>query len=92
MSDQFAQIIEYKTAKFDEIQKLVQDFRTAGGAQTSSRAYVCRDRDSANTYVTIVVFPSYEEAMKNSESPQTQEMAKKMASLCDGPPSFRNST
>ena len=30
-----------------------------------------RDRDRPNTYVDIVEFPSYEDAMKNSELPET---------------------
>ena len=38
----------------------------------------------------IVEFPSYDEAMANSNLPQTSEFAAKLASLCDGPPTFRN--
>ena len=49
-----------------------------------------RDRDRANTYVQIVEFPSYEEAMANSELPDTAEVATRLAELCDGPPTFRN--
>jgi hypothetical protein len=49
-----------------------------------------RDRDRPNTYVQIVVFPSYEAAMKNSELPETKTLADAMMKICDGPPSFRN--
>ena len=41
-------------------------------------------------YVQIVEFPSYEEAMANSELPETGEFAAKLATLCDAPPTFRN--
>lgn len=36
----------------------------------------------------IVEFPSYEEAMRNSEMPETQRMAEQMAKLCNGPVEF----
>ena len=48
------------------------------------------DRDKANTYVQVVEFPSYEEAMANSNLPETSEFAERLNKLCDGPPSFRN--
>jgi hypothetical protein len=44
----------------------------------------------ANTYVQIVEFPSYDEAMEHSNLAQTSELSGKMAALCDGPPIFRN--
>ena len=40
--------------------------------------------------ISFVDIPSYEEAMANSDLPETSEFAAKLASLCDGPPSFRN--
>jgi hypothetical protein len=35
-------------------------------------------------------FPSFEEAMANSELPETSEVAARLAELCDGSPTFRN--
>jgi hypothetical protein len=37
-----------------------------------------------------VEFPFYEEAVTNSELPETAEVAARLAELCDGPPTFRN--
>ena len=48
------------------------------------------DRDRPNTYVNIVEFPSYDDAMKNSEAPATKALSEKMMKLADGPPTFRN--
>ena len=48
------------------------------------------DWDNAGSYVTVVEFESYETAMKNSEDPATSEFADRMATLCDGPPTFHN--
>ena len=39
--------------------------------------------------MTIVEFPSYEEAMKNNELPETAAVAA-MQKLADGPPTFYN--
>ena len=46
--------------------------------------------EAKRTYVVVVEFPSYDEAMANSNLPETGELAAKLASLCDGPPTFRN--
>lgn len=87
----FVQIIEYKTSRFDEVQQVLDDYRaTTAGRRTVARGTICTDRDQANTYVSIIEFPSYEDAMKNSEMPETSAMAEQMAKLCDGPAIFRN--
>jgi hypothetical protein len=87
----FVQIIEFTTTRFDEMQKLFDELRSRDPGPTSpSRGMVCADRDQPNRYVTIVEFPSYEEAMANSQRPETTAMAERMAALCDGPPTFRN--
>lgn len=49
-----------------------------------------RDRNDADRYLNIVYFDSYEEAMRNSEHPVTQEFAAKLAALVDGAPTFSN--
>ncbi len=38
----------------------------------------------------IIEFPSYEDAMADSTMPETGESARKLAALCDGPPTVRN--
>jgi hypothetical protein len=40
--------------------------------------------------VQIVEFPSYEEAMENSNLPETAEFSERVAKLCQGPATFRN--
>lgn len=41
-------------------------------------------------YAQIVESSSYEEAMANSDLPETGDIAERLTALCDGPPSFRN--
>ena len=60
------------------------------GKRAATRGTQTRDRDAENTYVQIVEFPTYEDAMANSNLAETEEFAAQLASLCDGPPSFRN--
>ncbi len=85
----FVQIVEFKTDKIDELAARGRQYEqeTGGGGST---AMVCADRDNPGTYLIIATFPSYEEAMANSEKPETQALAADMAALSDGPPTFRN--
>jgi quinol monooxygenase YgiN len=84
----FVQIIEFKTSRIDEFVALLDEW--VGRSDKRPRALRTRDRDQENVYVHIVEFPSYEEAMENSNRPETTEFAQRLAELCDGPPVFRN--
>jgi hypothetical protein len=88
----FVQIIEFKTSRIDEINAVLDEWmsETAGQVRTATRGMQTRDRDADGVYLSIVEFPSYEEAMANSQLPETSAFAARMAALCDGPPSFRN--
>jgi hypothetical protein len=87
----FVQIIEFKTSKMDEMRKLGEEWEAAAGSDSTARRRVMgEDRDHPGQYVNIVFFDSYDEAMKNSNLPVTQEFSKKMMELGDGPPNFTN--
>jgi quinol monooxygenase YgiN len=87
----FIQIIEFQTDDIDAFRAEVDrwevesvDFRTA------TRATLTADRDNPGTFLQVVEFPSYDDAMRNSELPETAAFAEKMMAICDGPPTFRN--
>jgi len=87
----FIQIIEYKTSRIDELNAALDGWlEKTKGKRAATRGLQTRDRDATDTYVQIVEFPSYDEAMANSNLPETSEFAAQLASLCDGPPTFRN--
>ena len=87
----FIQIIEYKTTRVDDFNAALDTFlEKTKDTRKASRGVQTRDRDAENTYLQIVEFPSYEDAMANSQLPETGEFAAELAKLCDGPPSFRN--
>ena len=87
----FIQIIEYRTTRIDELDAALDGWLAATkGKRAATRGVQTKDRDATNTYVQIVEFPSYEQAMANSDLPETSQFAAKLASLCDGPATFRN--
>jgi hypothetical protein len=88
--DGFVQTIEFTTSRIDEIKRMNDQWRESHPEIGPRRILLTADRDRPNTYLSIVEFTSYEEAMRNSQDPQTDEWAAKMAALCDGPPAFRN--
>jgi hypothetical protein len=87
----FVRIIEITTTRPDEVEALVSQWRSrTTGRRTAQRGTFAQDRDRPNAYVQIVEFPSYEEAMSNSDLPETASLAQSLAQLCDGPMVFRN--
>ncbi|MEV8100027.1 hypothetical protein [Kitasatospora sp. NPDC085879] len=87
----FIQIIEYRTSRIDEFNALLDSWvEKNAGRRVATRAVETRDRDAENVYLNIVEFPSYEQAMDNSDRPETAEFAAQAMALCDGPPVFRN--
>lgn len=87
----FIQIIELMTTRPDEVEALVTEWRVqTEGRRTAQRGTFTRDRDRENAYVQIVEFPSFEDAMANSELPETALFAEHLHELCDGPLLFRN--
>lgn len=89
----FVQVIEFETSHIDEVQMLGEKFRaerSAAGDSVAIRGMLTADRDRPGHYVQVVEFPSYEEAMENSNRPETSDFAERMAELCDSPPTFKN--
>jgi hypothetical protein len=84
-------VIEFTTTRPDEVEALVGEWRAKTvGRRTAQRATFTQDRDRLNTYIQIVEFPSHEDAMANSDLPETAAFAEGLGQLCDGPMVFRN--
>lgn len=86
----FVQMIEFTTSKIDEIKALSEEMTGQLGSGMATRGVVTEDRDRPGTYLNIVEFDSYESAMENSSRPEIGEFSRRMAELCDGPPTFYN--
>jgi hypothetical protein len=87
----FIQIIEFTTTRPDEVEALVDRWKAdTAGRRTAQRGIFTQDRDRPDVYVQIVQFPSFDDAMANSDLPETASFAERLAELCDGPMQFRN--
>ena len=87
----FIQVIDYETDRGEEIEALLEEWRTATeGRRSTALSVTSRDRDRPDHYLTIVEFPSYEAAMENSNLPETGAFAAGMAKLCKSEPKFVN--
>ncbi|MEN8653853.1 ester cyclase [Streptomyces sp. 21So2-11] len=85
----FVQIVDYKTERFDGMNQLMDRWvEQTKGKRTATHSVIGKDRSDGSHFVEIVEFPSYEEAMKNSQLPETDQIFQEMVALCDGMPSF----
>ncbi|MEV6405950.1 MULTISPECIES: ester cyclase [Streptomyces] len=85
----FVQLIDCRTSRFDEMNRLMDMWvEQTKGKRTATHALVGKDRSDASHFVEIVEFPSYEEAMRNSNLPETDEIFQGMVALCDEMPTF----
>jgi len=86
----FVQIIDFETERMKEMRELVQqaEQRTAGHSGGPTHRLVLQDRNTPNRYLVLIEFDSHEDAMRNSNDPETTKMAEQIAALCTRTPSF----
>lgn len=85
----FVQLIDCKTSRFDEMNQLMDTWaERTKGKRTATHSVVGKDRSDASHFIEIVEFPSYEEAMRNSNLPETDTIFREMVALCDEMPTF----
>ncbi|MFE7648324.1 ester cyclase [Streptomyces phaeoluteigriseus] len=85
----FVQLIDCRTSRFDEMDRLMDTWvEQTKGKRTATHALVGKDRSDASHFVEMVEFPSYEEAMRNSNLPETDRIFQDMVALCDEMPTF----
>jgi quinol monooxygenase YgiN len=76
----FAQHVIFKTTDIEAVRKVSDEYDRNSAAGGPS-GLLLQDRDNPGQYVFHGVFDSYEEAMKNNDRPETQQMAKQMGEL-----------
>jgi hypothetical protein len=87
----FVQIMEIKTADIDKVEAFARDMKDErGDSLLATKSTITADRDRPGTYLILVEFDSYEQAMKNSNDPETAKSAEQLGALLDGPPKFYN--
>jgi len=85
----FIQVIQSKSNRRDEVRALIEEWGQQSNEGTGflGGTYGFTDDDD---FIGVVRFESKEKAMANSERPETDAMAKRMAELMDGPPTFHD--
>lgn len=87
----FIQLIEYETNDIEALEEAILKFRDEHpGVMTFTTSRVTEDRDKPGTYISIVEFPSYEEAMKQSNHPALSEFLQSVGPELMANPRFRN--
>jgi steroid delta-isomerase-like uncharacterized protein len=85
----FVQLIDCKTSRFDAMDQLMDTWvEQTKGKRTATHSIVAKDRSDASHFIEIVEFPSYEDAMRNSNLPETDKIFQEMVALCDEMPTF----
>ncbi|WP_328783543.1 hypothetical protein OIE52_14130 [Streptomyces canus] len=88
----FVQIIGFETERLEEMQQLLQEAgqRNAGRTDGPTHRMLLKDRDKPNHYLALLEFDSYDEAMRNSEDPETGKLAEQLAALSVGERVYTN--
>ena len=86
----FVQIIDFESERMEEMRELIEQAaqRNAGRTGGPTHRLVLEDRNTPNRYLALIEFDSYEDAMRNSNDPETTKIAERLAALCTRPPSF----
>jgi uncharacterized protein (DUF1330 family) len=88
----FVQIIDFETERLDEMEQLLQEAmqRFAGRAGGPTHRMLLKDRDNPRRHLALIEFESYDEAMRNSDDPETSRMAEQLGALCIGERVYTN--
>jgi len=88
----FVQIVDFRTERLEDMQKVLQEAaqRNAGKEGGPTHRMLLKDRDQPNRYVALLEFESYDEAMRNSDDPETGKLAEQLGALCIGERVYSN--
>ncbi|GAA2552606.1 MULTISPECIES: hypothetical protein [Streptomyces] len=88
----FVQIIDFETERLDEMEQIFEEAgqRVAGRTGGPTHRMLLKDRDNPRRYLALIEFDSYEEAMSNSDDPETGRMAERLGALCIGDRVYTN--
>ncbi|MET9525332.1 hypothetical protein [Streptomyces coeruleorubidus] len=88
----FVQIIDFETERLDEMEQIFEEAgrRFAGRLGGPTQRMLLKDRDNPRRYLALIEFDSFEEAMRNSNDPETSRMAERVGALCIGERVYTN--
>ena len=87
----FIQIVSFNCSDPSALRDIEDEWLAATeGRRTLLRETFLVDRNDPSHFMTINEFESYEAAMQNSELPETDVMARKVAGLLIGEPTYHD--
>ncbi|MFC9679754.1 hypothetical protein [Streptomyces sp. NPDC056948] len=88
----FVQIIDFETERLDEMEQVFEEAgrRLAGRTGGPTHRILLKDRDNPRRYLALIEFESHDEAMRNSDDPETSRMAEQLGALCIGDRVYTN--
>ncbi|MFF0016716.1 hypothetical protein [Streptomyces sp. NPDC005374] len=88
----FVQVVSFETERLEEMQQVLQEAgqRNAGKPGGPTYRMLLKDRDNPNRYAALLEFESYDEAMRNSDDPETGQLAERLGALCIGDRVYTN--
>ncbi|NEB01494.1 hypothetical protein [Streptomyces sp. SID13726] len=88
----FVQIVGFETERLEEMRQVLEEAGQRNEGRTGGPTYrmLLKDRDHPNRYAALLEFESYDEAMRNSDDPETSRMAEQLGSLCIGERVYTN--
>lgn len=88
----FIQTLTFRSFHEQQVHKLLEEWvaQEADRAPGFERARLLKDRDREDTYAILVEFSSHEEAMRNSERPETARWAERLWHAAEGDVSYRD--
>ncbi len=88
---EFIQLVEYETDDIDAVRDAVLRFREEHpDVMTFTSSRIVEDRDKPGTYISIIEFASYDEAMRQSNHPAMTEFVQSDAAALMKNRRFRN--
>ena len=85
----FIQLIDYHTDQPQAVDDLLSGWIAASaGKRTARRTRVCQDVNNPAHYVEILEFDSEQDALTNSQLPETNAVHEQFTALCTAGPNF----
>ncbi|WP_328746449.1 hypothetical protein OHT57_12820 [Streptomyces sp. NBC_00285] len=88
----FVQIVGFETERLEDMKQVLQEAEQHNAGKPGGPTYrmLLKDRDHPNRYAALLEFESYDEAMRNSDAPETGELAERLGALCIGDRVYTN--
>jgi hypothetical protein len=88
----FVQIIGFETERLEEMQQVLREAaqRNEGRTGGPTHSMLLKDRDKPDHYLALIEFESYDEAMRNSDDPETSKLAERLGALSIGERVYTN--